>query len=76
MFSVPYHNYRFDATECHYKNLPIQIYWKFYHQKMIFFQIKNSDIFYVSAQNIDCGHPLEPPQRGDSNEYPHSTFEQ
>ena len=36
------------------------------------FQIKNSDIFYISAQNIDCGYSLEPPRRGGSNEYPHS----
>ena len=27
------------------------------------FQIKNSDIFHVSAQNIDCGYSLEPPRR-------------
>ena len=32
-------------------------------------QIKNSDIFHISAQNIDCGYSLEPPQRGGSNEY-------
>ena len=25
------------------------------------FQIKNSDIFHVSTQNIDCGYLLEPP---------------
>ena len=36
------------------------------------FQIKKSDIFHISAQNIDCGHSLEPPRRGGSNEYPHS----
>ena len=36
------------------------------------FQIKNSDIFHISAQNIDCGYALEPPQRGGSNEYPQS----
>ena len=35
---------------------------------------KNSDIFHVSAQNIDCGYSLEPPQQGDSNEYPQSMF--
>ena len=34
------------------------------------FQIKNSDIFHISAQNIDCGYLLEPPRRGGSNEYP------
>ena len=33
---------------------------------------KNSDIFHISAQNIDCGYSLEPPQRGGSNEYPQS----
>ena len=26
------------------------------------FQIKNSDIFHISAQNIDCGNSLEPPR--------------
>ena len=35
-------------------------------------QIKNSDIFHISAQNIDCGYSLEPPRRGGSNEYPQS----
>ena len=38
------------------------------------FQIKNSDIFLISAQNIDCGYSLEPPQWGGSNEYPQSMF--
>ena len=33
------------------------------------FQMKNSDIFHISAQNIDCGYSLEPPRRGGSNEY-------
>ena len=33
------------------------------------FQIKKSDIFHVSAQNIDCGYSLEPPRRGGFNEY-------
>ena len=26
------------------------------------FQIKNSDIFLIFAQNIDCGYSLEPPR--------------
>ena len=26
------------------------------------FQIKNSDIFHISAQNIDCGYSLELPR--------------
>ena len=38
------------------------------------FQIKISDIFHISAQNIDCGYSLEPPQQGGSNEYPQSMF--
>ena len=37
---------------------------------MAIFQIKNSDIFHISAQNIDCGYSLEPPRRDGSNEYP------
>ena len=31
-------------------------------------------IFLISAQNIDCGYPLEPPRRGGSNEYPQYMF--
>ena len=50
------------------------MYWKFYHQKIENFQIKNSDIFHISAQNIDCGYSLEPLRRGGSNEYPQSMF--
>ena len=38
------------------------------------FSDKNSDSFQISAQNIDCGHSLEPPRRGGSNEYPQSMF--
>ena len=38
------------------------------------FQIKNSDIFRISAKNIDCGYSLEPPRRGGSNEYPQPMF--
>ena len=47
------------------KNLPPKK-WKF--------SDKNSDIFHISAQNIDCGYSLEPPCRGGSNEYPQSMF--
>ena len=62
-------------SNLHYKNMPIQIHWKFYHQKKAIFQIKNkSDIFHMSAQNIDCGNSLEQSRRGGSNEYPQSMF--
>ena len=43
-------------------------------QKTESFQIKNSDIFYISAQKIDCEYSLEPPHRGGSNEYLQSMF--
>ena len=58
----------------HYENTPIQIYWKFYYQNKENFQIKNSDSFHISAQNIDCGYSLEPPLQGGSNKYPQSMF--
>ena len=38
------------------------------------FSDKNSDIFHISAQNIDCGYALEPPRWGGSNTYPQSMF--
>ena len=38
------------------------------------FQIKNYDIFLISAQNINCGYLLEPPRRGGSNKYPQFMF--
>ena len=56
----------------HYENTPIQMYWKFYNQKLANFQIKISNIFHISAQNIECGYSLEPPRWGGSNEYPQS----
>ena len=37
-------------------------------------QMKNSDIFLISAQNIDYGYSLELPHWGGSNEYPQSLF--
>ena len=58
----------------HYENSPIQRYWKFYHQKTKIFREKKSDIFRISAQNINCGYTLEPPRRGGSNAYPQSMF--
>ena len=38
------------------------------------FSDKNSHIFLISAENIDCGYSLELPQPGSSNEYPQSMF--
>ena len=56
-----------------YENMPIYI-LKTLPPKNENFQIKNSDILHISAQNIDCGYSLEPPRRGGSNEYPQSMF--
>ena len=53
--------------------MPIQIYWKFHHQKTECSD-KNSDIFHISAQNIDCRYSLEPPRGCGSNEYPQFMF--
>ena len=36
--------------------------------------MKNSDIFLISAQNIDCRNSLEPPRWGGFNENPQSMF--
>ena len=58
----------------HYGNTPIQINWKFHHQKTESFQIKILIFFHISAQNIDFGYTSEPPRRGGSNEYPQSMF--
>ena len=38
------------------------------------FQIKKSEIFHISAQNIDCGYSLELPRRDGSNEYHNLCF--
>ena len=52
------------------------MYWKFHHPKNWKFSDikKNWHFFHISAQNIDCGYSLAPPQLGGSNEYSHSVF--
>ena len=47
---------------------------KFTTKKKLKFSDKNSDIFHISAQSIDCRYSLEPPRRGGSNEYTQSMF--
>ena len=44
----------------------------FTRKKGNFSDKKNSDIFHLSVQNIDCGYSLEPPRQRGSNEYPQS----
>ena len=53
--------------------MPVQIYRKFYLQKLNIFRQK-TDIFHISAQNIDCGYSFELPRQGCSNNYPQSMF--
>ena len=36
--------------------------------------MKNSNIFHIFAQNIDCWYSLELPRWGDPNEHPQSMF--
>ena len=57
----------------HHENTPMQIYRNFTFKNWKFSD-KNSDIFHISSQNIDCGYSLEPPWQGGSNEYPQSMF--
>ena len=59
----------------HYKNKPIQNILRILPQKINEnFQMKNAGSFHISAQNIDCGYLLEPPQQGSTNEYLQSMF--
>ena len=65
-------NYLQILDQCHYENTPMQIYWKFYNKKKKWkFSDEISDIFHISAQNINCGYS---PHRGGSNEYQKSMF--
>ena len=36
--------------------------------------MKNTDIFHIFVQNMDCGYSLEPSRWGGSNGYPQSMF--
>ena len=60
-----------NPEKAHYENTLIQIYRKVRLQKLKIFR-QETDLFHISAQNIDCGYLLEPPRRGGSNEYPQS----
>ena len=56
----------------HYEKCPFKYTENFTIKKWKFSD--KSDIFHISSQNIDCGHSLEPPRWGGSNEYPQSMF--
>ena len=66
---------RVEVTNYHYENKYIENFTvkkgRYSNKKK---KKKKSDIFHISAQNIDCGYSLEPPPRGSSNEYPQSIF--
>ena len=69
------HDFIHVNSTVHYENTPMQKCRKFHLQKTEKKnQIKTSDIFHISVQNIDCGYSLEPPRWGGSNEYPQSMF--
>ena len=72
-YTLPVYRLLHEKMVLHYKNTPIQTYWKFYHQNMKIFRQKILT-FQISVQNIDCGYSLELPRRGGSNEYPQSMF--
>ena len=74
MHSQPYSVIKTAEMLSHYKNTPIQIYWKISPPETESFQIKILIFFQIPAQNIDCGYSLEPPRRGGSNEYLQSMF--
>ena len=44
-----------------------QLYIENFTTKNWKFSDENSDIFHISAQNIDCRYSLEPPRQGSSN---------
>ena len=67
-FSYPFELCFFKALRKHaYSNI-----LKISPPKKWKFSDKKFQCFHISAQNIDCGYPLEPPRRGGSNEYPQS----
>ena len=45
-----------DLSENHYENMPMQYTEIFGALNIENFQLKNFDIFFISAQNIDCGY--------------------
>ena len=58
----------------HVKKTRLFKYMENFTSKTENFRIKNSDIFHISAQNIDCGYSLESPRQGGSNENPQFMF--
>ena len=55
----------------HYENMPMQYIEIFFQKEKIKFSLENFNFF---TQNIHGGYRIEPPQRGDSNEYPQFMF--
>ena len=57
------------AASLHYENTPIQMYWKFYHQKMKIFREKNL-IFFIDEAVLTSTHNLCFEQNKKNNAYP------
>ena len=73
MFSAKSYQRQISHQLSLHKHTYSNIYRKFYNQKRKIFRQK-IDIFYIPAQNIDCGYSLEPPWWGSSYKYPQSMF--
>ena len=58
----------------HYENLSMQYTENFFSLTNRKFHWKTFDGFNILAQNIHGGYTLEPPRRGDSNEYSQCMF--
>ena len=69
-FAYPFKIEAFITKTCLYNFDPLKPH--FYIVKLWFTGV--DIIFLISAENIDCGYSLEPPQWGSSNEYPQSMF--
>ena len=67
-----------EITDAQTKNITKTCLFKytknFTTKKWKFSDKKKSDIFHISAQNIDCYYSLEPPRRCGSNKFPQYMF--
>ena len=59
---VIYNDYVLLPFSLHYENMSMQYTAIFHGWKKDNFQVKNSDVLLIFAQNIDCGYTFEPPQ--------------
>ena len=63
LFSTKNKKKRFQYDDCSLRKHAYSNILKILAPKNENFQIKNSEIFHISAQYINCGYSLEPPRR-------------